>query len=70
MRVQFPDEVIDEINSHIDDTIIPNNVDYSLNFVGQIRQSENPNNFTFPHEGDEYGEQLNSVLLKLVHEYG
>ena len=40
MRVQFPLEVIDELNSHIDDTIIPNNVDYSPGLVGQIRQNE------------------------------
>ena len=69
MRVQFPDEVIEEINDHIDDTIIPNNVDYSPGLVGQIRQSERSKQLHFPHEGDEYGEQLNTVLLKLAHEY-
>ena len=69
MRVQFPDEVIEEINEHIDDTIIPNNVDYSPGLVGQIRQSEKSKQLHFPHEGDEYGEQLNTVLLKLAHEY-
>ena len=69
MRVQFPDEVIEEINDHINDTIIPNNVDYSPGLVGQIRQSERSKQLHFPHEGDEYGEQLNTVLLKLAHEY-
>ena len=69
MRVQFPDDVIEEINDHIDDTIIPNNVDYSPGLVGQIRQSEKSKQLHFPHEGDEYGEQLNTVLLKLAHEY-
>ena len=69
MRVQFPDEVIEEINDHIDDTIIPNNVDYSPGLVCQIRQSEKSKQLHFPHEGDEYGEQLNTVLLKLAHEY-
>ena len=69
MRVQFPDEVIEEINDHIDDTIIPNNVDYSPGLVGQIRQNEKSKQLHFPHEGDEYGEQLNTVLLKLAHEY-
>ena len=69
MRVQFPDEVIEEINEHIDDTIIPNNVDYSPGLVGQIRQNEKSKQLHFPHEGDEYGEQLNTVLLKLAHEY-
>ena len=69
MRVQFPDEVIEEINEHIDDTIIPNNVDYSPGLVGQIRQNEKSKQLHFPHEGDEYGEQLNTVLIKLAHEY-
>jgi len=69
MRVQFPLEVIEEINDHIDDTIIPNNVDYSPGLVGQIRQNEKSKQLHFPHEGDEYGEQLNTVLLKLAHEY-
>ena len=69
MRVQFPLEVIEEINDHIDDTIIPNDVDFSSGLVGQIRQSERSKQLHFPHEGDEYGEQLNTVLLKLAHEY-
>ena len=69
MRVQFPLEVIEEINDHIADTIIPNDVDFSSGLVGQIRQSERSKQLHFPHEGDEYGEQLNTVLLKLAHEY-
>ena len=40
MRVQLPLEVMDELNDHIDETIIPNNVDYSQGLVGQIRQNE------------------------------
>ena len=68
MRVQFPLEVIEEINDHIDDTIIPNDVDFSSGLVGQIRQSERSKQLHFPHEGDEYGEQLNTVLLKLANE--
>ena len=69
MRVQFPLEVIEEVNEHIDDTIIPNNVDFSSGLVGQIRQNERSKQLHFPHEGDEYGEQLNTVLIKLAHEY-
>ena len=69
MRVQFPLEVIDEINSHIDDTIIPNNVDYSPGLVGQIRQNEKSKQLHFPHEGDEVGEQFSSVLMRLGSEY-
>ena len=40
MRCQFPSEVTTEINTHIDDVIIPNNVDHSKGLVGQIRQNE------------------------------
>ena len=64
MRVQFPLEVIDELNSHIDDTIIPNNVDYSPGLVGQIRQNEKSKQLHFPHEGDDVGEQISSVLMR------
>ena len=69
MRVQLPLEVMDELNEHIDDTIIPNDVDYSPGLVGQIRQNEKSKQLHFPHEGDEYGEQLSTVLLKLANEY-
>ena len=69
MRVQFPLEVIDELNSHIDDTIIPNNVDYSPGLVGQIRQNEKSKQLHFPHEGDDVGEQFSSVLMRLGSEY-
>ena len=41
-----------EINSHIDDVIIPNNVDHSNGLVGQIRQNERSAQLTFPHEED------------------
>ena len=69
MRVQLPPEVMDELNEHIDDTIIPNDVDYSPGLVGQIRQNEKSKQLHFPHEGDEFGEQLSTGLLKLAHEY-
>ena len=37
--------------------------------VGQIRQNERSAQTTFPHEGDEVGEQFSSVLLRLGKEY-
>ena len=69
MRVELPLEVMEELNDHIDDTIIPNDVDCSQGLVGQIRQNEKSKQLHFPHEGDDFGEQLSSVLLKLAHEY-
>ena len=66
MRCQFPAEVTTEINSHIDDVIIPNNVDHSKGLVGQIRQNERSAQLTFPHEGDEVGEMFSGVLQRLA----
>ena len=70
MKCQFPNEITTELNSHIEDTIIPNNVDHSEGLVGQIRQNkEKSAQLTFPHEGDEVGEMFSGVLQKLAKEY-
>ena len=69
MRCQFPAEVTTEINSHIDDVIIPNNVDHSKGLVGQIRQNERSAQLTFPHEGDDVGEMFSGVLQRLAKEF-
>ena len=69
MRCQIPGEVTTEINSHIDDVIIPNNVDHSKGLVGQIRQDKKSAQFTFPHEGDEVGEMFSGVLQRLAKEF-
>ena len=79
MRVEFPLDIIDELNQHIDDVLVPAEVDdpifgsvgkdHSPGLVGQIRQSERSSQTTFPHENDEVGEQFSSILLKLAIEY-
>ena len=79
MRAEFPLEIIDEINQHIDDVLVPAKVDdpvfgsvgkdHSSGLVGQIRQNERSAQTTFPHENDEVGEQFSSVLLTLATEY-
>ena len=70
MRCQFPNEITTEINQHIEDTIIPNNIDHSEGLVGQIRQNkEKSAQLTFPHEGDEVGEMFGSVLERLAKEF-
>ena len=69
MRCQLPAEVTSEINSHIDDVIIPKNVDHSKGLVGQIRQNERSAQLTFPHEGDEVGEMFSGVLQRLAKEF-
>ena len=69
MRCQIPGEVISELNEHITDVIIPNNVDHSKGLVGQIRQNERSAQLTFPHEGDEVGEMFSGVLQRLAREF-
>ena len=79
MRVEFNSDIIDELNKHIDDTLVPAKdddpifgsvgKDHSGGLVGQIRQNERSAQITFPHESDEVGEQFSSVLLRLGKEY-
>jgi hypothetical protein len=69
MRCQLPAEVTTEINSHIDDVIIPNNVDHSKGLVGQIRQNERSAQLTFPHEGDEVGEMTTIPYMTMAQEH-
>ena len=69
MRCQFPNEVVTEINEHIEKVIIPNNTDHSKGLVGQISQHERSAQLTFPYEDDEVGEMFSGVLEKLAKEY-
>ena len=79
MRAEFPLEIIDELNQHIDDVLVPAKdndpifgsvgKDHSSGLVGQIRQNERSAQTTFPHKNDKVGEQFSSVLLKLATEY-
>ena len=69
MRCQFPTDVIVELNEHIDNVIIPNNVDHSKGLVGQIRQNKKSAQLTFPYEGDEIGEMFSGVLQRLAKEF-
>jgi len=68
MRVEFPMEVIDELNAHID-AESSNWPGASDGLVGQINRDERSAQITFPHEGDVCGEQFSSVLLRLGKEY-
>ena len=69
MRCQFPTDIIVELNEHIDNVIIPNNVDHSKGLVGQIRQNEKSKQLTFPYEDDEVGEMFSGVLQRLAREF-
>ena len=47
MKVEIPLEVIDELNDHIDNVVIPANDDYSDGLVGQINQSKKSAQLSF-----------------------
>ena len=57
MRAEIPMNVIDELNQHIDDVIIPSAQDLSSGLVGQISQHEKSGQWVFPHDDGGAGEQ-------------
>jgi len=69
MRAEIPMNVIDELNQHIDDVIIPSAQDLSSGLVGQISQHEKSGQWVFPHDDDGAGEQWAGVLNTLSKEY-
>ena len=68
MRAEIPMNVIDELNQHIDDVIIPSAQDLSYGLVGQISQHEKSGQWIFPHD-DGSGEQWANVLNTLAKTY-
>jgi len=69
MRAEIPLDVIDELNSHIDDEIIPARKDQSQGLVGQINRDERSAQWNFPHNDDGVGDQFSSILLRLGKDY-
>jgi len=69
MKVEIPTDVINEINTHIDETIIPNNKDFSDQLVGQINRDTKSAQLKFPHKDDEVGEMVAGLLQKLGQTY-
>ena len=69
MRVQFPTDVIDEFNTHIDDVVVPANVDAAGGLVGQISRDKRSAQLTIDHDDDGVGKQFSDVLLRLGKEY-
>ena len=61
MAVQFPDEFVDDINKHIDEVIIPNNVSHESKLVGQINQNEKSAQWSFPLD-DKFGKDYKTVI--------
>ena len=69
MRAEIPLNIIDELNQHIDEVIIPAGQDLSNGLVGQINQHEKSAQWLFPHEDDGPGEQWANVLNTLAKTY-
>ena len=69
MRIQFPEDVISEINEHIDNVIIPANKDYSKGLVGQISHGKRSAQLHFPHNDDGVGKQFSDVITRMGSEY-
>ena len=69
MRIQFPEDVMSEINEHIDNTIIPANKDYSKGLVGQISHDKRSAQLHFPHNDEGVGKQFSDVITRLGSEY-
>ena len=69
MRAEIPLNVIDELNQHIDEVIVPARQDLSGGLVGQINQNEKSGQWLFPHNDAGVGEQFADILNKLGKEY-
>ena len=62
MKVEIPEEVIDELNDHIDNVNIPANDDYSDGLVGQINQSKKSAQLSFNLFDDGAGSAFKKII--------
>ena len=64
MRIEFPDEIIDELNEHIDENIIPNSESFAPGLVGQLKNDAKSAQLDFPFD-TEVGKQLQTVFNQI-----
>ena len=69
MKVDIPIDVINEINEHIEQTLIPEDKDFSKNLVGQINRSKKSKQLEFPHKNSDAGEMLGGLIQTLGDTY-
>lgn len=63
-RIEFPLGIIDEVNQHIDEVIIPRSDSFAGGLVGQLKNNERSAQLDFPLD-DEVGEQLKTVFNQI-----
>ena len=61
MRAEFPLEIVDEINNHIEEVTITANKDYSAGLVGQLKNDEKSAQLDFDLT-DEVGKTVKTIL--------
>ena len=64
MRIEFPDEIIGELNEHIDESIIPNSESFAPGLVGQLKNDAKSAQLDFPFD-TEVGKQLQTVFNQI-----
>ena len=67
-RIEFPMEIIDEINNHIDNVIIPANKSFADGLVGQLKNDKKSAQLDFPLDSD-VGVQLKTVFEQIGKTY-
>ena len=67
-RIEFPMEIVNEINDHIDNVIIPKNDNFADGLVGQLKNDNKSAQLNFPLD-DEVGQQLKTVFEQVGKTY-
>ena len=62
LSVDFPKPFVDELNTFIDEVIIPSDKDYSHSLVGQVRQDEKSKQLMFPMDEHEFAVEFKKIL--------
>ena len=63
-RIEFPMEIIDEVNEHIDNVIIPKSDSFADGLVGQLKNDEKSAQLDFPFD-TEVGKQLETIFNQI-----
>ena len=67
-KIEFPMEIIDEVNEHIDNEIIPKSDSFANGLVGQLKNDEKSAQLDFPFD-NEVGKQLETVFNQIGSTY-